>query len=360
MGVLRKRGKSYYIDITVNGQRFKKRISESKKLAELALKDYELKVERQQLGFIDRKEIGIADFFKQFIQYSKVNHRLETTKRYNSVINVFSAYLRLKSPSLQRMSQITNEVLEQYKIYRKTTAIAKNGRPLDSVKESARNKGAKSFTVNFDLTALRTMFGLAVKWNYIEINPAKCIKRLKTDDSQRRRFLTQDECKKLLESSLDWYYPVVYTFLNTGMRLSELCNLEWVDLNFEQRTINIQRKDYWCPKTGERSIPMTDKLFDLLNQLPQNSNFVFTNKSNKQYRKRAIRELLVKTAQQAGIQNFTQVHSLRHTFASMLLMNGADVPSVQKLMGHRDVATTMIYTHQTPQHLKSAISKLSL
>jgi len=54
----------------------------------------------------------------------------------------------------------------------------------------------------------------------------------------------------------------------------------------------------------------------------------------------------------------TELHALRHTFASHLLMNGVDIPSVQKLMGHRSVETTMIYTHQTTDHLRSAVAKL--
>lgn len=71
-----------------------------------------------------------------------------------------------------------------------------------------------------------------------------------------------------------------------------------------------------------------------------------------------LRQHLVRTAKKAGIQNLTELHALRHTFASHLLMRGVDIPTVQKLMGHRDIETTMIYTHQTTDHLRGAVEKL--
>ncbi len=68
--------------------------------------------------------------------------------------------------------------------------------------------------------------------------------------------------------------------------------------------------------------------------------------------------MLIKITQKAEIDNFTQVHSLIHTFASHLIMNGVDLPTVQKLLGHSDIQTTMIYAHLAPNHLVESVNKL--
>jgi len=88
------------------------------------------------------------------------------------------------------------------------------------------------------------------------------------------------------------------------------------------------------------------------------SNFVFSHKDGGQT-KAKLRLQLIKIARKAGIDDLTKLHSLRHTFASHLVMKGVDLPTVQKLMGHSDVNTTMIYAHLAPDHLATAVDKLS-
>jgi len=151
--------------------------------------------------------------------------------------------------------------------------------------------------------------------------------------------------------------------LNTGMRKAELENLEWSDVDLERRKIRIHRKDIWQPKTGERDIPINQKLFDLLSNLKEKnekvpqSNFVFPDKEGG-ITKTKYRLQLIKIAKKANIENLTKLHSLRHTFASHLVMNGVDLPTVQKLMGHSDIQTTMIYAHLSADHLIEAVDKL--
>ena len=73
-----------------------------------------------------------------------------------------------------------------------------------------------------------------------------------------------------------------------------------------------------------------------------------------------LRNELIKIAEKAGIEDFTKVHTLRHTFASHLVMQGVDLPTVQRLMGHASVETTMIYAHLAPDHLSKAVNKLPI
>jgi len=68
---------------------------------------------------------------------------------------------------------------------------------------------------------------------------------------------------------------------------------------------------------------------------------------------------MIQIAKQAGIEDLTKLHTLRHTFASHLVMQGVDLPTVKKLMGHSDIQTTMIYAHLAPDHLADAVDKLA-
>jgi len=358
MGSIRKRGDIWYVDLRINGKRYKKRIGKSKHLAELALKDLEVKVERQELGFLDRKEAQIKAFFEDYLKYSQTNHRSATTVRYRSAIKNFTDFLS-SHPRIATLRDITPELLEKYKQHRKTADISKNGKQGPRTKKETIQKGAKSYTVNFELGTLRTVFNLAIKQKYLDENPVRGVGFLKPEDSKQRRFLTEAECERLLRACEPEYQPIFFIFLHTGMRKGELVNLEWKDIDFKQQTIKIQRKAFWVPKTGEREIPMSREVLAVLERVSRQSHFVFPNEKGEQLEPNFLRTQLIRIAQNAGIYDLTQVHALRHTFASQLLMKGVDLPSVQKLMGHSKIETTLIYSHQTTDHLRGAMEKLS-
>ncbi len=359
MGAIYKREGIWYVDLRVNGQRVRKKAGKSKHLAELYLKDLELKSERNQLGFLERREIALGDFVQEFLKYSAANHRPPTTSRYRAALANFQRFIQQET-KVKRLSDITTEIVEKYKTWRRTTPVARNGADPKRVIPSAVSKGAKSYTVNFEIMTVKTILNLAVKWKYLESSPAHGVKKLKNEDTKPRRFLSEAECKRLLAESSKEYYPIFFTFLNTGMRRAELVNLEWTDVNFEDRIIRIRRKPFWMPKTGEREIPINDELVLVLKRLPKRGNFVFTDKAGKQLNADTVRKELVVIAKKAGVPSLTEIHALRHTFASQLNKQGVDLPSIQKLMGHNSIETTMIYTHQTTQHLREAISRLKL
>jgi len=89
------------------------------------------------------------------------------------------------------------------------------------------------------------------------------------------------------------------------------------------------------------------------------SNFVFPDKDGGKSKEKYRRQL-IRIAQKTNINNLTKIHSLRHTYASHLVMSGVDLPTVQKLLGHSDIQTTMIYSHLAPDHLADAVEKLNI
>jgi len=365
MGSIYKRGKIWYIDVRAKGRRIRKRIGSSKRIAELALRDAEVKIARNEFGF-GENDIALDKFFDMFVEYSQANHREATTKRYRAVMEHFRAFLETLR-NVTFLSEVTTEVIDRYKVYRKSSWVNGNGHPVENDDEvtAKTRKGARAHTINFEVDTLRMIFNLAIKWDYLKENPTKNVKRLKADDSKPPRFLTTEECRRLLEASPPELYPIYFTFLNTGLRKAELENLQWGDIELKRRRIQVRRKENWKPKTGEREIPMNDDLFHLLQDLKEQSK----NTSNADYAFSAIhsghshnwlRLELIKIAKKAGIDGLTKVHTLRHTFASQLVMSGVDLPTVKKLMGHTDIETTMIYAHLAPEHLSEAVKKLKI
>lgn len=363
MGSIYKRGDIWYLDVRAAGRRIRKRVGSSKKIAELALRDAEVKIARDEFGFA-RNDISIESFLEKFLEYSQANHSPATFKRYRAVIDHFKRFLKLQ-PEILFMSQVGAREIDGYKVFRKGEWVNPNGDTVESDEDvsSHTRKGARAHTINFELGALRTIFYLAVKWGYLKENPVRKVVRLKVNDSKTPRFLTMEECRKLLESSPADLRNIFYVFLNTGMRKAELENLEWSDIDFKRRKIKISRKEFWHPKTGEREIPINQGTYELLERLKKSnekglkSSFIFPHRDGGRIKDK-LREQLIKIAKKAGIEGLTKLHSLRHTYASHLVMKGVDLPTVQKLMGHSDIQTTMIYSHLAPDHLADAVEKL--
>lgn len=338
MGAIRKRGKIYYIDFRAEGKRYKKAIGPSKSLAELALKDIEIKIAKKDLGFIE-KDLPIEDLFKRFLEYSSTNHAPNTCRRYKTIINNFNKFLadHLK---VKQVSQLSAGIIEKFKITR-------------------RKQGAKANTLNIEIKGLKVVFNQGVKWELINQNPASGVENLKVRDAKQPRFLSEEECKLLLDNCGEYLYPIFYTFLHTGMRHDELKNLEWSDIDFKSRKIFIRRKVNWAPKGKDRDLPMTKGLTAVLKKLKNKSigTFVFENSDGTKL-KRKLRRDLIRVAGRCGFVDVTKINSLRHTFASHLIMKGVDLPTVQRLLGHSDIKTTMIYSHLAPDHLVDAVNKL--
>ena len=344
-----KRGKrTWYADYSHLGRRHRKKVGPSKKLAELALADIELQIARGELN-LSQTGMSLSEFLKEFDEFSKFNHAPASYVRYKNIFANFEQFLRTRGESMN-LSQLKPKLFEEYKIWRRKIPL---------------NKGiiAKSNTVNMELKTLRTLMNYAIKWEYLKDNPTRGVNKLKVYDARMPRFLNKEEIKLLLENCGEELYPIFFLLLNTGIRLGELKYLTWNDIEIEQKRIKIQAKAHWRPKTGERVIPMSDsvhKLFVVLKEKNKGqSDFVFSGKDNGPLTIK-LRERLKTITKRCGFPDVTKIHTLRHTFASHMIMQGVDLPTVQKLLGHSDVQTTMIYSHLATDHLAEAVNKLLL
>ena len=342
-----KKGKrTWYADYSHLGRRYRKKLGPSKRLAELALADIELQILRGELNF-SKTVKSLTEFLKEFDKFSRVNHAPASYIRYKNIFVNFEQFLKMRGESM-KLSQLTPKLFEEYKIWRRTVPL---------------NKGiiAKSNTVNMELKTLRTLMNYAIKLEYLTVNPTRGVNKLKVNDASMPRYLTKIEIKLLLESCGEKLYPIFFLLLNTGMRIGELRNLTWNDVEIEEKRIKIQAKEYWRPKTGERVIPMSDTVQNLFGVLIEGhtgqSNFVFPGKDSGPLTIK-LRERLITISKRCGFPDVTKIHTLRHTFASHMIMQGIDLPTLQKILGHSDIQTTMIYSHLATDHLADAMNKL--
>lgn len=363
MGSLYKRGKVYYANLVVNGKRVRRRIGESKKTAEKVLRDLEAKATRQQFD-LDIPDGTLEQVFSEFIEYSKTNNSPSTTRRYKNVIANFEIYLHLHHRQIKKVSQVDLAMIEQYKRFRRDVDPRKIQLPDDLPHRVAPNKlKAKPSTINYELKTLKSIFGFGCKHTLCRANPLDGIRYLKVIEDAEPRFLSADECRRLLEAADSEVHPIFYTFLNTGLRLGELLNLQWGDIDLKRGVFFVKKKSDWQPKAGERQVPLNEGMLKLLQaRRPARVKpdaYVFPSKDGARLRTK-LRKVLIQTAETAGLVGVTKIHTLRHTFASHLVMSGVDLPTVQKLLGHSDIQTTMIYSHLATEHISTAVNKINL
>ena len=334
MSRILKRGKVWYINFQYKGKRIRRSLkTTSKKVGELALKNNDVQIAKEELNLSGPRKISLLEFSERFLNWYKVQNSKKSYKDYENLFNstiipYFKDYY---------VSDVNTDMIENYKIQ--------------------RTEKIKPAIVNKELIALKHFFNKAIQWGYLSNNSLSKVKKLKV--SQKKfRFLTLKEIDLVLENCDDHNRLIILTATHAGLRKSELFRLEWKDVDFNRGCIIITAKGEEHTKNyRNREIPMTDQLIEKLKQHPRRSNWIFTKENGERY-SGWIRRGLESAAKKAEIPRFT-LHDLRHTFASRLVMEGVDLPTVQKLMGHANISTTMIYAHLAPDHLKSAIKRLS-
>ena len=328
-----KNGLYWYLDYAVDGRRVRKEVGTSKKLAQLALADVQVKIERKELGF-QTKDRNLADFIVEYLDYSKTNKSHFSWVRNEIVLRTFKGFAKV-----ERLLAITPQLIESYKKFRS-------------------EGGTKPSTINTELNTIKAALNRAVALGYLSRNPCREVKKLKAPRKQVR-FLSKEEAKKLLDAGNGRMGPIVETLLYTGLRRDELTHLTWADVDLQRRIVAVQAKDGWHPKDYEvRHIPMAPRLHELFKSLPRKENpWVFSTSNDGPHLGHILSRDFRKLLKLCEIKG-ASLHTLRHTFASHLVMNGTDVYTVQKLLGHSSIKTTEIYAHLAPDFLKAAVEKL--
>jgi integrase len=237
---------------------------------------------------------------------------------------------------------------------------------LEKFKAFLKDKQLGAKRINNIIGCLSVMLAFAEERKYITAAPRLRKLKAQTPDID---FLTFEEYRVLREAARndgDWY-AVIVTAGDAGLRQGELIGLEWADIHFAKRELRV-RRSVWkgetkLPKGGrERTIPMNDRLFDALSAhrartkegAHPGSPYVFTGPTGRRKNTKAMDRALARIRKSAGLRH-VHWHMLRHTFASHLVMRGARLPAVQKLLGHSDIATTMRYAHLEPKVIENSV-----
>ena len=339
MASIRRRGKSYFVDYRENGKRIRKVVS-SREEAELILKKQSAKKSHEQ----DQGRLApgsLKDLFSRFFIYSQETHSPNTQERYRSILGNFQRFL-LKN-SISNVTDLNQSLIKSFLKFR-------------------QDEGASENTVNSELTVIRKVFTLAIKWGLASSNPTDDVSKLEAPAKQAPQYLSKEDCQKLLTQCDEWLKPIVLTILHTGLRKGEIEGLRWQDINFENGVINIRVRDKWTPKDNERTIPINKTLKEVLLkqiQITGAYDFVFLSEKLKPIDRNKIRLRLIKAAAQASLPELTQVSTLRNTFIAQLIERGVALSVIQKLVGHSDINTTILYEKFEDKHMRNAIEDIN-
>ncbi|PJA26590.1 MAG: hypothetical protein CO189_10055 [candidate division Zixibacteria bacterium CG_4_9_14_3_um_filter_46_8] len=363
--------RTYYVVQSFGGKRkwIKAGTLQDAKLIKKHLESLDKSQRMEKLG-VSVKEIRIDSFFQKYSDHIKLHTSPSTVKRYLVIINTFITFLRMFFPHIKNLSQIEREHIESYQEKRLNSIELK--RTADGLKRGTHSNKRLPLpqTVNYEFSVLRTAFIWANEHSLIPSVPTKKVKRLRIMNSHAiGRILTPDECNLFLEMAKEkakksekmrTYHKAFIFLLNSGLRSGEICNLTWDDVNLTTGLIKIQSKKDWSPKTYAREFYLNHACLEVLKSIQPRIGHIFMMPSGGKLRGEGLRTALVKITKAAGIMDFTRVHDLRHTFNSLMQMNGVDPATMGKILGHKDIETTMIYTHQTDDHLKASINKLNI
>jgi site-specific recombinase XerD len=296
----------------------------------------------------------VSDYILDFIESLEVEggRMPKTAENYEFYLNRFVEFAGDIAPA-----QITAEVVRKYRLW------------LNRL-ENDRGETLATITQAYHLIALRGFLKYLVKRDIPSLAPEK-IELPKTHRKQVT-FLHYDEVMRLLEqvdTSTETGLrdrAILELLFSSGLRVSELVGLNRDHINTKRREFMVRGKGQkdrpiFISKTAAEWVDryLAERHDSLVPLFISYSKNVEANTSGD-YRRlsaRSIQRMISQYARLAGITKHVSPHTMRHSFATDLLMNGADIRSVQSMLGHSNIATTQIYTHVTDAHLKDVYEK---
>lgn len=285
---------------------------------------------------------------KEFLEYLEIerNRSQKTMENYHRYISDFVRWA--KEQGITTAEQITLDVVRNYRLHlnRKVTM---DGEQL------------KHITQNYYVIALRGMLTYLGKRGVATLSPEKV--ELSRQEERKVDFLEPDEVRRLIEgvsgSDINSLRDraMVTTLFSTGLRVSELAGLN-------RENINVERGEFAVRGKGKKiRVVFLDQvakkaISEYLHARADIEEALFLNhRSSTRLTVRQIQRILKHYAAKAGIVKRVTPHVLRHSFATGLLMKGADIRSVQEMLGHSSITTTQVYTHITNPRLKEVHEK---
>lgn len=316
--------------------------------------------------FLLMKQLRTSDTFKEllvpFLEYCEVEKGLSnnTQRNYEQYLKLFHRWLKESGNDSLLPHQLTTEHIWDYRLFLARSYKTNRGEYLSKKSQ------------NYYLIALRAFLDFLADRN-IEALPSTKVKLAKQKNEETLSFLEVRDVEKMLavpdiktnQGLRD--RTIMELFFSSGMRISEL-----VALNIDQMSMlqdNSMTRTYELSIVGKgkhiRTIFISPRAADWLRQYIKTRHDIhkplFINyrsrTDNKRLTARSVQNMIARTTLLAGLSKKVTPHTLRHTYATDLLSHGADLRSVQELLGHKNVATTQIYTHVTNKRLRDIHEK---
>ncbi|MCX7780243.1 MAG: site-specific tyrosine recombinase XerD [Negativicutes bacterium] len=289
----------------------------------------------------------------------------------DSYVNEFINYLAVERGLAQNTLESYGRDLRQFQSYL-------SGSQIDIVKDSNRNtilaylnslqsKGRAVSTISRNLAAIKSFYQYLVRERYLEKDPAANLESPKLE-KKLPKILTIAEVEELLKQP-NTYIPtglrdkaMLELLYATGIRVSELISLNISDVNLDMGYIKCYGKG-----AKERIVPLGSIAAKCVQEYTNKGRpklvrtydeaALFVNHHGNRLTRQGFWKIIKRYAREANIMKEITPHTLRHSFATHLLENGADLRSVQEMLGHADISTTQIYTHVTKNRLKEVYEK---
>ena len=325
---LYKRGQIYWTAIKVDGELYRESTgTRSQKEAEHTLACRRKEINEGKLPGTKRISYKFAELAREYLKWTERQRSYKDKKLWiGQLIEVFGNL---------NVKDLNTRIIEQW--------------------QSERMKRNKPSTVNRILATLKHMINKGVQWDMANEETLKQVRNVKLleENNKRLRFLTVEECQRLIDCCDPHLKPIVTVALHTGMRKSEILNLKWEQIDLVHGFILLD-----TTKNGERrEIPIDSTLIEMFSEMPHSieSIYAFTDRDGNLYK--SVKKSFSTALRKAGIRDF-RLHDCRHTYASQMVMNGVDLATVKDLLGHKSLAMTMRYAHLSPRHKRKAVNIL--
>lgn len=338
----------YYLFYNCNLTGKRKKISTKTKLKSEAYQYLNSFQPEARQGANKIKPISISELYSALENYLKTEIRNSTLKIYESVFKYFSEYLNNKLIKL-----ITVKDIEDYRKY--------------------RLKSIKPVTCNIEIRTLKSGFNKAVKLCYLISNPFNSVKQIAIPEKQILCFSNNEinEILNFVRSGI--IRNIILVSLYTGMRINEVLNLQWKNVNFEHQFITVENKEDCKTKTGKiRKIPINEGLLKLLNEMYESDfsgniadinfldKYIFKKQGNFKYSGEYVSKKFKAVLRILNFPEKFHFHCLRHTFITNLVNAGANINHIKEIAGHSDIKTTLNYVHLQNKDLINTINKIKL
>lgn len=301
----------------------------------------------------------IQQALNEFISLKKtLGVKERTMNDYHLLMGYFIEWLDETYSDIKFIHEVNTGVLREYIVYLKE----------EKYNDRTKSIGLSPFTINVRIRFLKAFFNALFNEEIINKNPVRNIKLMKVDEDNFEP-LTDDEINKILSIPDVRQYAqfrdlvMMYLMLDTGMRISEVCELEIDEIDFKTRDILLPASKNKNRKP--RLLPLSNQVVKMLLELVTENNahfdttYVILSNIGTKYNPNSFRRRLNIYKEKAGITKSVSPHGFRHLFCKNFILNGGDIFTLQRIVGHADISTTRKYIQLDDDELRSQHSLYS-